>query len=176
MYGTNNDLTMVYNSPLFVDIMTGARRMTPSDAYKVNGVSRNWVPYMLRDVIYPSWPIIVWRISAPVNDRELSLASQKESVRKDIERFFGVLQGKFKILRHEMFEWSEGNLIFISQVSVILHNMIVDMAQRRGEVDENGMEWKFCRCIDWVCKWWRSIWGADVAEPVAVPTLSQYLL
>lgn len=54
------------------------------------------------------------------------------SIRKDIERMFGVLQGLLKILHHEMYEWSDG---IINGVFVILYNMIVDM-KRRGELDE----------------------------------------
>ena len=62
------------------------------------------------------------------------------SVRTYVERLLRVLQGRPKILRHESFEWSDSILILISQVCVILHNMILDM-HRRGEcmdeVDEH---------------------------------------
>ena len=65
----------------------------------------------------------------------------QESVCKDIERFFGVLQGQFRILRHELHEWSDELIVLISQVCVILHNMIVDVLERgelKFEVDEDG--------------------------------------
>jgi len=68
------------------------------------------------------------------------MTQRQEGIRKDVERFFGCLQGRFHILRHERFEWSDEEVIRISQVCVIPHNMILDM-DRRGELvelDGNG--------------------------------------
>lgn len=64
-----------------------------------------------------------------------------ESVREDMERFFGVLQGRFRIPRHELHECSNQLIIVIRQVCVILHNMIGDMWERGelwSEANENG--------------------------------------
>ncbi len=35
------------------------------------------------------------------------MTAAQESRRKDVERFFGVLQRRFKILRHEFYEWND---------------------------------------------------------------------
>ena len=70
------------------------------------------------------------------------MTKRQEGVRKDVERFFGCLQGRFKIMRQERHEWSDSQLVFISQVFVILHNMLVKMAytgELADEVDENGI-------------------------------------
>ena len=139
--GTNIDITVVDNSPLFIDILTDNRSITLPEGFEVNGVTRNWPLYYFADGIYPEWSIFVKPLPAPVNDRERYFTKRQMSVGKDVERLFGVLQGRFKILRHESFEWSDSILILISQVCVILHNKIVDM-HRRGEcmdeVDEHG--------------------------------------
>ena len=55
------------------------------------------------------------------------MTKRQEAVRKDVERFFGCLQGRFKMLRQERHEWSDSELILISKVCIILHNMIVKM-------------------------------------------------
>ena len=82
---------------------------------------------MLADGIYPPWCIFAKPNSAPINETETVYTKSQESVKKDIERFFGVLQGRFRILRHGLHEWSDELIILISKVCVILHNMIVDM-------------------------------------------------
>lgn len=57
------------------------------------------------------------------------------NIRKGIERIFSVLQGLFKKLGLEMYELSDGMVVLISEVCVILHNTIVEM-KWRGELDE----------------------------------------
>lgn len=108
--------------------------MTLPEGYIVNGVVGNWLLYMLGNGIYPDWSIILTPLSAPSNNREKHYTEKQDSIRKDIERVFRVLQGSFKILRYEMHEWSYSMLILISQVCVILHNIIVDM-DLRGELN-----------------------------------------
>lgn len=64
---------------------------------------------------------------------------RQEAVRNDVERFFGCLQGRFKIMRQERCEWSDTQLTLISQVYVILYNIIVKMAVS-GELSEELYE------------------------------------
>ena len=139
--GTNNDITVLRHSLLFIDILNGKRRMELPEGYKINGITRQWLFYMLSDGIYPQWCIFAKPNNAPMTESESIYTKTQESVRKDIERFFGVLQGRFRILRHELHEWSDYLIILISQVCVILHNMIIDMWERgelKSEVDEDG--------------------------------------
>lgn len=140
--GTNNDITVLDNSPLINDILAGNRTMTLPEGYLVNGARRSGLLYMLGDGIYPDWAIFVLPNHAPLNDREVHMTKRQEAVRKDVERFFGCLQGRFRIIRQERHEWSDTQLILISQVCVILHNMIVKMSLRgelSEELDENGV-------------------------------------
>lgn len=52
-------------------------------------------------------------------------AKRQESVRKDVERAFGVLQARFAIVAGPARGWSRLNLIRIMKTCIILHNMIV---------------------------------------------------
>jgi Plant transposon protein len=105
------------------------------DGYYLNNVHRHWLLYSLVDGIYPQWSIFLGPNHAPVNDRESHATLQQESARKDVERFFGALQGRFKILRTEFHEWSDEAIFKISQVCVILHNMLA-VLRKDGELDD----------------------------------------
>ena len=134
--GTNNDITVLDNSPLFNDILTGRRRMNLPEGYVINNIRRSWLLYMLGDGIYPPWSIIVLPIRAPTNERQGCMTLRQEGRRKDVERFFGCLQGRFKILKQERHEWSDSAIILTSEVCVILHNQIVRMSRD----EELGLE------------------------------------
>lgn len=133
--GTNNDITVLDNSPLTNDIISGKRRISVPEGYVVNGIRRMWMLYMLDDGIYPQWSIFVLPNHASLNERDVHLTQRQEGVRKDVERFFGCLQERFKIMRQERHEWSDSQLILISQVCVILHNMILKM-MLKGELSD----------------------------------------
>jgi len=91
--------------------------------------------------IYPSWSIFVKPIPEPLNDRERYMTKRQEAVGEDIERFFGCLQGGFKIFRQERGEWSDENLEQITNTCVLLHHMIVKPSLEghfRDEITTDG--------------------------------------
>jgi hypothetical protein len=133
--GTNIDITLVDNSPLFIDILTGRRRMYLADGYEVDEKVRHWKFYYLVNGIYPYWAIFVRLNHAPANEQESLMTVAQEATRTDVERLFGNLQGRFHILRRERHEWSDEVIILISQVCVILHNMLVSL-RTKGELDD----------------------------------------
>ena len=55
------------------------------------------------------------------------MTKRQEATREDVERFFGCLQGRFKILRQERHEWCDALVILIGEGFFILHNLIVRM-------------------------------------------------
>ena len=136
--GTNNDITVLQNSPLFIDILSGKRCMELPEGYILNGEHKQWLLYFLGDGIYPEWAILILPNHAPINDRELYVTKRQEATRKDVERFFGCLQGRFKILRQERHEWSDALVILISEGCVVLHNLIVRM-YLAGEVEDTAV-------------------------------------
>jgi hypothetical protein len=62
----------------------------------------------------------------PPNQRKTLFSQRQESVRKDVEKAFGVLQACFDIVRRPARLWKQVDIINIMQACVILHNMIVE--------------------------------------------------
>ena len=100
--------------------------------------------YFLSDGIYPRWATFVKTISLPQGPKARLFAQRQESVRKDVERAFGVLQARFAIIRGPGRNMDKGELGMIMKACVILHNMIVederdsyDLAFDYDDVDGN---------------------------------------
>ena len=55
----------------------------------------------------------------------------QESVRKDVERAFDVLQSRWGIVRNPALSWDEMKLWEVMTVCVIMHNMIIE--NERGQ-------------------------------------------
>jgi hypothetical protein len=87
--------------------------------------------YFLTDGIYPDWPIFMKALEFPQTEAEEKFTKLQESVRKDVERMFGVLQKRWKILRTGFTLHKIDEIITIVKACVILHNMIVE-GQRKG--------------------------------------------
>lgn len=98
----SNQKTMVACSHILQDILSGRYQFRLPWTYKLSatGPSREF-GYFLADGIYPSWPIFVLPIHATEIARENTYYKSKEEQRKAIERNFGLLQARFKTLRHE---------------------------------------------------------------------------
>jgi len=94
---------------LFTEL-TGGR--APPVNYSING-NDYIMRYYLADGIYHSWSTFVKIIHAPQGNKKKHFAKTQESVQKDVERAFGVLQARFVIVRrparsfnHEMLKKS----------------------------------------------------------------------
>lgn len=139
--GTNNDLTVLDSSTLVTSILNGTRKMKLSQGYKNDGEVKNWYLYYLTDGIYTNWSIFVKPYQSPKNMKELAMSRAQEGQRKEVERLFGTLQGRFRILRHEFHEWRDESLIEILETCLILHNMLVQFrlnGMLENEADEFG--------------------------------------
>lgn len=100
--GTNNDKTMVAMYPHLREILYGVFLFKQQTTY-TTGLERTIrdLPYLLAYGIYPNWPIFVKPINFPRNNAERKFTAWQEEVRKDVERCFGVLQAKLRVLRLE---------------------------------------------------------------------------
>nr|GEW83258.1 hypothetical protein [Tanacetum cinerariifolium] len=88
--GANNDINVLDNSPLFDDLLDD---LAPVVSYVVNGVEyRNG--YYLADEIYPEWESFVKSFTVATDPKHTYFKQRQESTRKDVERAFGVLQGR----------------------------------------------------------------------------------
>ena len=95
---------MLDSSPFFLDVLAGRRQMHLPCGYELNGKQRDWLLYPLEDGAYPRWAIFLFPNHAAATEKDKHVAMCQTSVRKDVERIFGCLQGCFKILcweRHD---------------------------------------------------------------------------
>ena len=123
---TLNDINFLDRSPVFDDIEQGN---TPRVNFFVYQRQYN-MAYYLADGIYPSYPTFVKSIRLPQSEPDKLFVQLQEGCRKDIERAFGVLHARFKII------WNIADLAIIMRSCIILHNMIVE-----NERDTYAQHW-----------------------------------
>ncbi|GJR44665.1 probable histone H2A variant 3 [Tanacetum coccineum] len=92
--GANNDLPVLNNSPLFDDLLDDIDPVAP---FKCNGVKFE-KGYYLADDIYPQWASFVKSFTVASSEKNVLYKRKQEGARKDIERAFGVLQGRWRII------------------------------------------------------------------------------
>ncbi|WOG81843.1 hypothetical protein DCAR_0100997 [Daucus carota subsp. sativus] len=97
----------------------------PEVRYTINGHEYN-MGYYPADGIYPSWPTFVKTIPKPHGNKRKYFAIAQESVRKDVERAFGVLQSRFAMIRGPSRFWDVGTMKYIMTACIMLHNMIIE--------------------------------------------------
>ncbi|XP_071740883.1 uncharacterized protein [Rutidosis leptorrhynchoides] len=82
--------------------------------------------YYLADVIYPSWASFVKGFSSVVDAKRKYFTKKQSAARKDVERTFGILQGRWGILRQPARAYSVNKIKRIMYGCIILHNMIIE--------------------------------------------------
>ncbi|KAE9047778.1 hypothetical protein PR003_g1472 [Phytophthora rubi] len=122
MPGANNNLNVLERSPLLNDLVNG---IAPRVQFTVNGATYDQA-YYLADGIYPVWAIFQSSISAPQGNKRKRYATAQEAVRKDVERSFGVLQQRFRIIDLPCKLWKVDAMNDVMLACIILHNMIVE--------------------------------------------------
>jgi len=120
--GSNNDLNVLNQSPLFLDALKGE---APQVQFSVNA-NEYRTGYYLADGIYPEWAAFMKSITLPQTEKHQLFAEHQEGARKDVERAFGVLQSRFSIVRRPARLWKRKSIGRIMLACVILHNMIVE--------------------------------------------------
>ena len=93
--------------------------------YSINGHDYT-MGYYLTDGIYPPWSNFVKTSPAPQGRKRSLFATTQESIRKDVEHAFGVLQAWFVIVRGPTRLWRTKALDYIMKVCIILHKMIIE--------------------------------------------------
>ncbi|XP_026398753.1 uncharacterized protein LOC113294577 [Papaver somniferum] len=127
MPGSNNDLNVLAHSPLFDNMLKG---VAPPCNYVINGHHYK-MGYFLADGIYPKLTTIVQAFSQTLDIPDyVRFNKYQMAKRKDVERAFGVLQGKFRIFGSPCKYWHQSNLNLIMKCCLILHNMIIEHEHR----------------------------------------------
>jgi hypothetical protein len=92
--GSNNDINVLNQSPLFTDVLRGE---APIVNFMVNGHEYNR-GYYLADDIYPSWPVFMKGITLPQCEKHQVFTNAQAAWRKDVECSFGLLKSRFNII------------------------------------------------------------------------------
>ncbi|XP_026383295.1 uncharacterized protein LOC113278754 [Papaver somniferum] len=146
--GSNNDLNVLAYSPLFDNMLKG---VAPPCNYVINDHQYN-MGYFLADGIYPKLTTIVQAFSQTL-DIPYFVRFNKYQIakRKDVERAFGVLQGKFRIAGSPCKYWHQSDLNLIMKCCLILHNIIIEHERRDRD------------------------WGRVVLVPLSEPTVNGHV-
>lgn len=132
--GSCNDLNVLDRSTLLYKLFSNS---SPNITWTCNGTERTFT-YFLADGIYPAWKIFMKPISKPFTAKKKNYSCRQEAARKDVERAFGVLQSRFRILAIPARVWNSKKMAIIIKACVILHNMIVaDSGYNIAEVISN---------------------------------------
>ncbi|XP_071687508.1 uncharacterized protein [Rutidosis leptorrhynchoides] len=82
--------------------------------------------YYLTDRIYPEWSTLVKSFKNTNDPKAKKFKRFQESARKDIERAFGILQGRFSIIKNPARQFYISKIQIIMYTCVLLHNMITE--------------------------------------------------
>jgi len=122
--GSLNDINILHKSSIVMSMFSGELDLlTPN--YTINGAVRNY-GYFLVDGIYPSWAVFIDTYNNPENEKQKLFAQAQEGCRKDIERAFGVIVKKWKILQQPLRCWYLDDIKDILDCCIIFHNMVVE--------------------------------------------------
>ncbi|XP_071705349.1 uncharacterized protein [Rutidosis leptorrhynchoides] len=88
MAGSNNDINVLNQSPVFDKLKNGT---TPPTPFEING-NHYTKGYYLVDGIYPDWATLVKGYAAPTDDPRFKFTRFQGSARKDVQGAFRVLQ------------------------------------------------------------------------------------
>jgi len=136
--GSLNDINVLYQSPLYMDVITG--KWPPRDfPFTVNGNTRTLLYYLV-DGIYPRFAFFVAPYPNPQTREQRTFNRLQEALRKDVERLFGILTARFHIMLHPCRYWSVPRMVLTTQTVAILHNMVVE-ARRDGFVSRSRSSW-----------------------------------
>jgi hypothetical protein len=130
--GAMNDLNILNMSPLLDRLTNGSFKAVEAESgvvpFHIGDSSTSPAfgrMYLLVDGIYPKYSRFVRGFKAPITDEEVRFTAWQESARKDIERAFGVLQSKFKVLSFPIHAIDRKSISNMVATCIILHNMCV---------------------------------------------------
>lgn len=92
--GSLNNINIINASPLFTNLFNNS---APNVDFLVNGRQYR-TGYYLADGIYPKLSVFAKTMQAPATEQERYYCKRQEGERKDVERAFGVLKARWRII------------------------------------------------------------------------------
>lgn len=121
--GTNNDISTLKMDPLVHQILEGTYGKR---TFSICGQEFSRTYYLV-DGIFPNWAVFATTLPHPVSVGEKRYSKRQESCRKDVERLFGVVKQRFKVIRTgNRVEFRDKEVLCdIVRACFIIHNAIV---------------------------------------------------
>ncbi|CAN0345009.1 unnamed protein product, partial [Pylaiella littoralis] len=95
------------------------------DVYKADGTTQTLEGcYLIVDNGYHKWRTLIEPTKYPITEEDIRFSGRLESVRKDVECFFGILKARFRILKLAMTYQKQERLDYVFFTCCILHNML----------------------------------------------------
>eukprot|EP00168_Porphyra_purpurea_P007993 TRINITY_DN20035_c0_g1_i1.p1 TRINITY_DN20035_c0_g1~~TRINITY_DN20035_c0_g1_i1.p1 ORF type:complete len:177 (-),score=23.29 TRINITY_DN20035_c0_g1_i1:437-967(-) len=96
--GSLNDISVMNQSPLYLDI-TGGRWPPRNHPYTVSGGTRH-SPYLLVHGIHPRFSLLIPAHPKPTTEEQTTLDRLQEALRNDVERLFGIITKRLHVALH----------------------------------------------------------------------------
>ena len=121
--GTMNDINVLRSGTLVTALCNGTY---PKFQFSLENHSFSF-PYLFVDGIYPGWANLIKAPKSSLENAE-NFIRRQESIRKDVERAFGVLKIRWKILKYGLNFLKRSKCVKVIRAAVILHNMMIDLS------------------------------------------------
>ena len=140
-YGTRNDKTIVRLDNYITDVRNGiVHGDTEYDIFIEGRQVKTKGVYYLCDGGYHKWTCMIPPIKHTSSRDDRLWSEWIESVRKDVECCFGILKGRFRILRHGILLQNQNSVDNVFFTCCILHNMILEA---------DGLDRRWEECVEW---------------------------
>jgi hypothetical protein len=139
--GTYHDAVVVVNDPYAKDIAGGRYRDVEYSLFTEKGELRTFRGgYLISDAGYTNCWIFVQPNHRAHDERSVYWSEHLESVRKDVERVFGILKRRFFFLSHRV-QYHRGTTIGAAmKTCCVLHNMLLEYDEHCNDVDWEALD------------------------------------
>ena len=137
-YGTKNDKTIALNDTFTVDMLSGIFKDIEFPLYGADEIIYLCSgAYVLVDNGYHRWACLVPPHKFPPTRDDVLWSEWVESVRKDVECFFGKMKARWQFLKVANRSHSAKTIECAFQCCCIIHNMLLDQStDKRENADE----------------------------------------
>jgi hypothetical protein len=134
--GTNSDVNVLQQSDLYKSFLDGRFEEVEQEAvpFKISG-NEFLKMFILVDGAYPKFDRFVKQHGIPLTTAEIAFTKWQGAARKDVERAFGVLQGRWQAIARPIQLWDLTQIGFMVKCCLCLHNMCVSDRIMGGDLD-----------------------------------------